>query len=365
MPALKKVCLNAGFFVLFSIISSSSISAQIFINEILPNPSEGNNEWVELYNNSSEAVDVSAWILVDAAGHQWGLTEVGSVAASGYAIFTYFGDGWLNNGGDSLFLKNGDALIDSYTYTISISEDVSFGRYPDGASDWQVLNMVSPGEANAFFLPSTTPLPSLVPILTLVATPVTENGKCRIGEVKNQMGETLSSVKIYIDDVYISHYAPEEIIFCSGCKCSETDCDFGNHKIKLTKAGYLDWSENRTINSGDNLEINAVMVVVSPTPIADKSTSIPPTLTPTQIPTLFSELTIVDKASEGGVLSESDIGLLTDISLNSTNEEKSDKSSNDDKEETGKILLPFLLIGGGILLIVPSAVILKKEVGSG
>lgn len=106
-------------------------------------------------------------------------------------------------------------------------------------------------------MPTLTP----TPLLTLTPTPtinimlLTPTPKpvatYKINEVKDKEGETLSNVKVYIDDVYLHHYTPEVITFCNDCQCDDyVSCGFGQHTIKLEKTGYDNWQENKIISSG-------------------------------------------------------------------------------------------------------------------
>jgi len=105
-----------------------------------------------------------------------------------------------------------------------------------------------------------------------------------IRETKNEKGEVLSSVKVYVDDVYLHHYAPEVLTFCESCQCDTyTDCGFGEHKISLQKSGYLEWFEVVTFKEGDVFEVNPVLLVLVPMPT--------PTLLPTSIPSFSPTLT--------------------------------------------------------------------------
>lgn len=55
--------------IVFTIIALTQclnhVEAQVFINEVLPNPKgkDQNKEWIELYNDSSEAVNIEEWKL--------------------------------------------------------------------------------------------------------------------------------------------------------------------------------------------------------------------------------------------------------------------------------------------------------------
>ena len=55
---------------LFFVISAGSTSSaySMVINELMPNPSE-NDEWIELYNETLDPVDLADWQLIDMAGN--------------------------------------------------------------------------------------------------------------------------------------------------------------------------------------------------------------------------------------------------------------------------------------------------------
>jgi len=127
--------------------------------------------------------------------------------------------------------------------------------------------------------PTPTPSPTPTSTPTFTPTPTPAKAIYQINEVKNENGDILSSVKIYIDDQYIHHYAPETLEFCDGCYCDddkEVGCGFGDHTIRLEKNGYQDWSEVKAINTGDSYVVDPVMILLL------VSTPIPtPTATPT------------------------------------------------------------------------------------
>jgi len=125
--------------------------------------------------------------------------------------------------------------------------------------------------------PSLTPTPTSTPKPTATAKP---QAKVVVSEAKSG-GDTLGSVKIYIDDQYIHHYAPEEIVFCDGCNCYDgVSCGFGSHKFGFEKSGYetfvkqLDVSERNTYNIDPLLSVLDEDETPSPT-ATSVSTSTP------------------------------------------------------------------------------------------
>ena len=135
-------------------IDNSAEDEDIALNEFMPMPAVG-NEWVELYNNGDESVDVDGWYIADATGHRRKInkehTKDNSTAieSKGFLVVQGYSNFSLNNDGDTvkLFNAKGD-LIDSYKYK---AKEVSIGktiaRNPDGVGDW-VDPVPTPGEKN-------------------------------------------------------------------------------------------------------------------------------------------------------------------------------------------------------------------------
>ena len=87
-----------------------------------------------------------------------------------------------------------------------------------------------------------------------------EDAIWEIGYVTDQAGNILSAAKVYVDDTYIGHYAPETLKFCTGCTCDTiVPCGFGEHTITVKKTGYRDWSNTRTLSTGDSFTDNPIM----------------------------------------------------------------------------------------------------------
>lgn len=126
---MKFFAFVAGVFAVMPVFAS----ANVIINEIAwmgspPKAGESsamasNNEWIELYNNGSQTVDLSEWMLVAADG-QPNITLVGSIKASGYFLLERTDDetvpgiaadliytGALSNSGEKLELKDANGLI--------------------------------------------------------------------------------------------------------------------------------------------------------------------------------------------------------------------------------------------------------------
>ena len=101
---------------------------------------------------------------------------------------------------------------------------------------------------------------TLVSDVIVTPTPTPEKATWNIGNVKNEVGMILSVAKVYVDDVYLAHYAPETITFCKDCICDTVvPCGFGTHTVTIKRTGYEDWSKTRTLSAGDSFTDNPVM----------------------------------------------------------------------------------------------------------
>jgi hypothetical protein len=167
-------------FILF-LSAASKTYAQIKINEVFPNPEGGSDvekveEWLELFNSSSEDIDVEGYKLKDAADHELIINSghVDSttvVPANGWLIIQRSGhlSFSLNNGSETVSLSDADTdeLIDTFSYEDS-SEQKSWGRIPDGGTIHNELLDPTPGTANQ---PPPTPTPTPFPTPTPTPTP--------------------------------------------------------------------------------------------------------------------------------------------------------------------------------------------------
>lgn len=224
------------------------------------------------------------------------------------------------------------------------------------------------GESSTIPTASPTSFPTSTnqpPTPTPTSTP---NATYKINEVKDQNGQTLSSVKIYVDDVYIHHYAPETLTFCEGCKCdTEVSCGFGEHTIKLEKTGFQNWSETKNIISGETYEVNPVMKIStanSPTPTAVSTTAIP-TFSLTSTVTLTKNKN-KNSSSNSATLSGEILGdaLGSSSSSEATNStEFTDSFSSKSGQVSGNqsIFPKILLILSGICLLSSSIIILWRR----
>jgi DNA/RNA endonuclease YhcR with UshA esterase domain len=97
----------------------------VVINEFVADPSDGEVEFVELYNKRLEDVSIVAWTLTDASGAQTILNSTMSGGGAKKYFIIEKPKGNLNNSGDLIILKQGDTIIDY----------VAYGNWQDGNTD--------------------------------------------------------------------------------------------------------------------------------------------------------------------------------------------------------------------------------------
>lgn len=163
----------ASVAVAFSAIPTVNLSAvaadgDVCITEICTQnkasltDSYGNaSDWIELYNSSSAAVDLSGWILAD-SGASWTFPDGASISAGEYLIVfasksastaseyhTGFG---LSKSGESLTLTDGSGNILQQITIPALSEDRTYGLLPD-SEEWSEME-ATPAAENKYAVAS-------------------------------------------------------------------------------------------------------------------------------------------------------------------------------------------------------------------
>ncbi|MBI2136169.1 tandem-95 repeat protein [Candidatus Woesearchaeota archaeon] len=156
--------------IVFLAISAVSISANVFINEIMPSPANvdwdlsgtasSSDEWIELYNNGSQAINLSGWILNDTLG----TSTTNFVIPNNYPLLqpnnfnvfykakigsTFATQITLDTNGDTVKLYNNTGnLIDTITYSSNPGNDIAFGRERENSTILKNLTYPTPDRPN-------------------------------------------------------------------------------------------------------------------------------------------------------------------------------------------------------------------------
>jgi hypothetical protein len=124
----------------------------VVINEWLANPDQGQPDFIELYNHTSQAVDLSgAWLTDSPNTNKFKIPANTSIPAHGFVSFAtaqfQFG---LSSFGETIYLVNPSAtrVIDAVAFEGS-AKGVSQGRFPDGSKFISELKARTPGAANS------------------------------------------------------------------------------------------------------------------------------------------------------------------------------------------------------------------------
>ena len=160
----------------------------VVINEILAHTDPPNLDFVELFNYSTNTVDLGGCVLTDdPTTNKFVIPSGTMVPPLGYIAYTETELGFaLSAKGETVYLKAADnsRVLDALRFAAQ-ENGVSFGRYPDGAPQLRRLAAVTPGSANA------SPLRSDVVINEIYYHPVTEDDSEEFIEIHNSGSTTV------------------------------------------------------------------------------------------------------------------------------------------------------------------------------
>lgn len=141
--------------------AGASPTSPVVINEVESNGGTP-GDWVEVYNRSTETIDISGWTIVDNnAGHTPAPAPAATVLAPG-GFFVYEESllGFGLGSGDSATLADASGtVVDSTTWLDHV--DVSWARCADGDGDFRATPASTKGALNACSdVPGETPAPT-------------------------------------------------------------------------------------------------------------------------------------------------------------------------------------------------------------
>lgn len=131
--------------------------ASLFVNEVYSRGIDTDPDWIEIYNDGNTSIDLSGWKIYDSGGQSGAKPKkefpTGTIVASkGFAVIvvddgTESGFG-LSSGGEKVWFEKPDGtLADSLEFP-ALDENTSYGRFPDGSTNIQVMTTVTRGAAN-------------------------------------------------------------------------------------------------------------------------------------------------------------------------------------------------------------------------
>ena len=155
----------------------------VLINEFLAHTSASQTDFVELYNYSTQAVDLAGCVLTDNAATNKCVLPPGTVIpALGFASFNESQLGFgLSSSGETIYFINpaGTRVLDAVRFGPQ-AQGISTGRQPDGAAEFRALAAPTPGSNNAdrLFQP--------IVINEILYKPVTQDDNDQYVELYNQ-----------------------------------------------------------------------------------------------------------------------------------------------------------------------------------
>lgn len=127
------------------------------LNEIYSRGTSGNEDWIEIYNPSTAAIDISGYKIYDNGGQSGSKPKKEfpsgtTITAGGFYVIvvddtTESGFG-LSSGGEQVWLeKSNGSLIDQITFP-ALGVDSSYARKPDGSNNWEITTPPTKGSSN-------------------------------------------------------------------------------------------------------------------------------------------------------------------------------------------------------------------------
>ena len=124
----------------------------VVINEFLAHTDASAEDYIELYNHGSTAVDISGCFLTDDRNtNKFVIPDSTVLPARGFLVYTQSQLGFaLSSGGETIYLRNSTKtrVLDAVRYEAQ-ALGVPSGRSPDGAPVFSVLSSPTPGRSNS------------------------------------------------------------------------------------------------------------------------------------------------------------------------------------------------------------------------
>jgi hypothetical protein len=143
--------------------SPAPVTGMAMMNEVYSRGTAEEPDWIELFNPSDAEMDISGYKIYDSGGQSGSKPKkefpAGSVIpAQGWLVIVVddedeSGFGLSSNGETVWFENAAGVILDSIAFPV-LEETQSFGRFPDGDANWQVLPTVTKGAANSDMPPS-------------------------------------------------------------------------------------------------------------------------------------------------------------------------------------------------------------------
>lgn len=138
--------------------SNYLLSVGVVINELYSRGTAAELDWIEIYNSTAASVDITGFKIYDSGGFNGTKPKKafpsGSVIpANGFLVIitddtdpSGFG---LSSSGEKVWFEDASGIVIDSVDLVAITDTAtSYGRLPDGSSNWQILNPRTRGFSN-------------------------------------------------------------------------------------------------------------------------------------------------------------------------------------------------------------------------
>jgi len=250
----------------------------VVINEFLAHTDPPDYDYIELYNHSTNSVDISGCILTDDPTTNKFVIPAGTIIpARGFVFYSETNMNFaLNAEGESIYFKNPDQsrVLDAVQFDAQ-QNGVATGRWPDGANDFYRLSAKTPGSSNAPILLSD------VVINELMYDPISGNDDDQYIELYNRSTNTVNMGGWQLTDAVTFTFATNTMLPPNGYLVVARNMSnlfskypnlndgntVGNYDGKLSHNGeYLALTmpaEHKTTDNNGNTVTNIINIVVN------------------------------------------------------------------------------------------------------
>lgn len=143
---MKNKFISLFLSILIYLVTTRLVQAKLTLNEIYPAPLSGGEEWIELYNDEPSIIDISGFFIEDLAGNK---IKINLNELSGFSFAVTTSKNVLNNGGDTVYLKNNSGeIVEQVTYSDQFDPKSTYAKCPDGEGLWFALDKTTRGYSN-------------------------------------------------------------------------------------------------------------------------------------------------------------------------------------------------------------------------
>lgn len=238
-----------------------SAESNVFINEFLAHTDAPQVDFIELYNHSNTAVDLSgAWLTDDRDTNKFRMPAGTTIPARGFLSFDQNALGFsLSSGGETILLvsSNGLRVIDAVKFG-GQENGVSSGRWPDGAESIRRLSNVTAQSSNSRWRSSS------IVINEIMYSPISGDGDDEYVELLNTTSQAVNLAGWKFTDGI-------DFTFPSGASISANGYLVVARNVQRMLANYTQLSAANTLgnydgslkNSTEHLELARPDLVIS------------------------------------------------------------------------------------------------------